>query len=85
MAKRYEFSEKAWSVLADPLTAPHGRGRPRLNDRLMLEVCSGLSALVRLSETCQSVSGLSQQFISGFEKANPRGFRSDAQAVAHQV
>ncbi|WP_122259119.1 IS5 family transposase [Pseudomonas syringae] len=46
MAKRYELSDEAWIVVADLFTETHGRGRPRLNDRLMLDgvlwvLCSG--------------------------------------------
>ncbi|MGN4052661.1 transposase, partial [Pseudomonas sp. SM4] len=37
MAKRYELSDEAWIVVADLFTETHGRGRPRLNDRLMLD------------------------------------------------
>ncbi len=37
MAKRYELSDEAWAVVADPLTETHCRGRPRLSDRLMLD------------------------------------------------
>ncbi|PLU97012.1 IS5/IS1182 family transposase, partial [Pseudomonas plecoglossicida] len=37
MAKRYELSDEAWTVVADLLTETHGRGRPRLSDRLMLD------------------------------------------------
>lgn len=46
MAKRYELSDEAWIVVADLFTETHGRGRPRLSDRLMLDgvlwvLCSG--------------------------------------------
>ena len=46
MAKRYELSDEAWAVVADLFTETHGRGRPRLSDRLMLDgvlwvLCSG--------------------------------------------
>ena len=37
MEKRYELSEEAWAVVADLFTETHGRGRPRLSDRLMLD------------------------------------------------
>jgi transposase len=36
-AKRYELSDEAWIVVADFFTEAHGRGRPRLSDRLMLD------------------------------------------------
>lgn len=46
MAKRYELSDEAWAVVADLFTAARVRGRPRSNDRLMLDgvlwvLCSG--------------------------------------------
>lgn len=43
MAKRYELSDEAWDVVSDLFIEAHGRGRPRLNDRLMLDgvLCSG--------------------------------------------
>jgi transposase len=46
MTKRYELSDEAWAVIADPFTAAHVRGRPRSSDRLMLDgvlwaLCSG--------------------------------------------
>ena len=46
MAKRYELSDEAWAVVADLFTETHGRERPRLSDRLMLDgvlwtLCSG--------------------------------------------
>ncbi len=37
MAKRYELSDEAWDVVSDLFIETHGRGRPRLNDRLMLD------------------------------------------------
>lgn len=45
MAKRYELSDEAWDVISDLFTHQHP-GRPRSNDRLMLDgvlwlVCSG--------------------------------------------
>jgi transposase len=49
MAKRYELSDEAWTVVADLFTETHGRGRSRLNDHLMLDgvlwvLCSGCVA-----------------------------------------
>ncbi|MGE6565142.1 IS5 family transposase [Pseudomonas asiatica] len=46
MAKRYELSDEAWDVVSDLFIETHSRGRPRLNDRLMLDgvlwvLCSG--------------------------------------------
>lgn len=37
MAKRYELSDEAWDVVSDLFIETHGRGRPRLSDRLMLD------------------------------------------------
>ena len=37
MAKRYELSDEAWGVVSDLFIETHGRGRPRLSDRLMLD------------------------------------------------
>lgn len=36
MAKRYELSNKAWTVVVDLFTETRGRERPRLSDHLML-------------------------------------------------
>ena len=36
MAKRYELSDEAWSMVSDLSIETHGRGRPRLSDRLAL-------------------------------------------------
>ena len=46
MAKRYELSDEAWDVVSDLFIETHGRGRPCLSDRLMLDgvlwvLCSG--------------------------------------------
>lgn len=46
MAKRYELSDEAWDVVSDLFIETHGRGRPRLSDRLTLDgvlwvLCSG--------------------------------------------
>ena len=35
MAKRYEISDEAWTVVADLFTESHGRRRPCLSDRLI--------------------------------------------------
>ena len=53
-AKRYELSEEAWAVVADLFTETHGRGRPRLSDRLMLDgvlwvLCSGAARIDRFA------------------------------------
>ena len=37
MAKRYELSDEAWGLVSDLFIETHGRGRPRLSDRLMLD------------------------------------------------
>lgn len=36
MANRYELSDEAWDVVADLFTEIRRRGRPRVDDRLML-------------------------------------------------
>lgn len=70
MAKRYELSDEAWIVVADLFTETHGRGRPRLNDRLMLDgvlwvLCSGAawrdipSALAR-GQRCINAFGVGE-------------------------
>jgi transposase len=46
MARRYELTDEAWNVVSDLFIETHGRGRPRLSDRLMLDgvlwvLCSG--------------------------------------------
>ncbi|WAH59978.1 IS5 family transposase [Pseudomonas silvicola] len=42
MAKRYEFSDEAWTVVADLFTETRGRGRPRLMlDGVLRVLCSG--------------------------------------------
>lgn len=46
MAKRYEPSDETWDVVSDLFIETHSRGRPRLNNRLMLDgvlwvLCSG--------------------------------------------
>ena len=46
MARRYELSDEACGVVSDLFIETHGRGRPRLSDRLMLDgvlwvLCSG--------------------------------------------
>ena len=46
MAKRYEIPDAAWDLVADIFDEPHRSGRPRADDRLMLNgglwvLCSG--------------------------------------------
>ncbi|MFZ5937767.1 transposase [Pseudomonas sp. HS6-2] len=46
VARRYELTDEAWDVVSDLFIETHGRGRPRLSDRLMLDgvlwvLCSG--------------------------------------------
>ncbi|MDZ4021788.1 hypothetical protein PssiTeo3_52120 [Pseudomonas sichuanensis] len=46
MARPCELSDEAWDVVSDPSIETQGQGRPRLNDRLMLDgvlwiLCSG--------------------------------------------
>ncbi|RMV35781.1 hypothetical protein ALP13_200017 [Pseudomonas syringae pv. maculicola] len=46
MAKRYELPDTPWDLVADIFTQPRRTGRPRVDDRLMLNgvlwvLCSG--------------------------------------------
>ena len=46
MAKRYELPDMAWDLVADIFTQARRTGRPRVDDRLMLNgvlwvLCSG--------------------------------------------
>ncbi|MEE4621649.1 transposase, partial [Pseudomonas alliivorans] len=46
MAKRYELPDAAWDLVADIFSEPRRKGRPRADDRLMLNgvrwvLCSG--------------------------------------------
>lgn len=46
MAKRYELPDAAWDLIADIFSEPRRNGRPRADDRLMLNgvrwvLCSG--------------------------------------------
>ncbi|KUM44289.1 hypothetical protein AR540_21260 [Pseudomonas sp. EpS/L25] len=46
MAKRYELPDEAWELIADVVSPEQTRGRPRSDDRLMLNgilwiLCSG--------------------------------------------
>lgn len=46
MPRRYELTDKAWDVVSDLFIETHGRGLPRVSDRLMLDgvlwvLCSG--------------------------------------------
>ncbi|WP_275078147.1 transposase [Pseudomonas rhizoryzae] len=46
MARRYELPEEAWELIADSVSLEQKRGRPRSDDRLMLNgifwiLCSG--------------------------------------------
>lgn len=86
MAKRYELSDEAWGVVADLFIETHGRGRPRLSDRLMLDgvlwvLCSG-AALARyagaLRPMVNDVSTVSRLAKSG-------DIRSDAQTLAPEI
>lgn len=85
MAKRYELSDEAWTVVADLFTETRGRRRPRLSDRLMLDgvlwvLCSG--AAWRYAGTLRPmVNGVST--VSGLAK--PGDIRSDAQTLAPEI
>ena len=70
MARRYELTDEAWDVVSDFFIETHGRGRPRLSDRLMLDgvlwvLCSG--ARVLHGEIYLSASAHGQRCINGFE------------------
>ncbi|PWE37578.1 hypothetical protein C9I50_26510 [Pseudomonas prosekii] len=67
MAKRYELSDEAWTVVADLFTATHVRGSPRSSDRLMLDgvlwdLCSGATW-----RDMPSASGLGRRSIIAFK------------------
>jgi transposase len=67
MAKRYELSDEAWTVVADLFTATHVRGSPRSSDRLMQDgvlwdLCSGAAW-----RDMPSASGLGRRSIIAFE------------------
>jgi transposase len=60
MAKHYELSDEAWAVVTDLFTETHGRGRPRLSDRLMLDgvlwvLCSGAAWRAKSQMECRPV------------------------------
>lgn len=86
MAKRYELSDEAWTMVADLFTETHGRGWPRLSDRLMLDgvlwvLCSGC-CVARYAGTLRPVvNGVST--VSGLAK--PGHIRSDAQTLAPEI
>lgn len=74
MAKRYELSDEIWTVVVDLFTETHGRGRPRLSDRLMLD---GMLRVLRSGACC--VARLPERFgpwstvYHGFEVGETRG------------
>ncbi len=48
MSKRYELSDAEWEIVADLFTTHRRTGRPRVDDRLMLNgvlwvLCSGVT------------------------------------------
>ncbi len=66
MAKRYELPDAAWDLVADLSTESRRSGRPRADDRLMLNgvlwvLCSGAAW-----QACRSVSAFGQRCINGF-------------------
>ena len=80
MAKRYELSDAAWERIADLVSPEQKMGRPRSDDRLMLNglhwiLCSGAAW-----RTCQS--GLahgrrcSNGFVTGGMTVRPTKFLS---------
>ena len=81
MAKRYELSDEAWTMVADLFTETHGRGRPGLSDRLMLDGVLGC-CVARYAGTLRPVvNGVST--VSGL--AEPGHIRSDAQTLAPEI
>ncbi|WP_442963488.1 transposase [Pseudomonas sp. 3JA] len=80
MAKRCELSDEAWGVVSDLFIEPHGRGRPSLSDRLMIDgvlwvLCSG-AAWLDMPERFGPWSTVYQRFRG---LAKPGDIRSDAQ------
>ena len=73
MAKRYELSYEAWAVVADLFTENHGRGRPRLSDRMMLDGGSGCSGQVLRGEICRNASARGQRSINDLGAGEIRG------------
>ena len=53
-------------MVADLFIETHGRGRPRLNDRLMLDGVLWCSARVLRGEMCRNVLARGQRCINGF-------------------
>ncbi len=76
MVRRYELTDEAWDVVSDLFIETHGRGRPRLSDRLMLMACCGCSAQVLHGEICQSASAHGQRCINGFGAGETKGLSS---------
>ncbi|MCF8979825.1 transposase [Pseudomonas syringae] len=82
MAKRYELSDEIWAVVVDLFTETHGRSRPRLSDRLMLDgmlrvLRSGACCVARLPERF----GRGQRCTTVSRLAKPGGLRPDAQTL----
>ncbi|WP_236192347.1 MULTISPECIES: hypothetical protein [Pseudomonas] len=70
MAKRYGLSDEAWGVISDLFIETHGRGRPRLSDRLIQHVRSTLARQsARSRVTCQLMQGISARSSSTFTNA----------------
>ena len=60
MAKRYELPDAAWDLVADIFSESRRNGRPRANDRLMLNVVLWGSARALPGATCPSASAHGQ-------------------------
>lgn len=73
MAKRYELSDEAWDVVSDLFIETHGRGRPRLSGRLMLDGVLWVLCWALRGEICRSASALGQRCINGFVAGEIRG------------
>lgn len=84
MAKRYELSDKAWDVVCDLFIETHGRGRPRLRDRLMLD-----GVLWVLGRCVARYAGTLWPMVNGVSTvpglAKPGHIRSDAQTLAPEI
>ncbi|KWV69593.1 hypothetical protein PFLmoz3_06271 [Pseudomonas fluorescens] len=85
MAKRYELSDEAWTVVADLFTETHGRVRPCLSNCL-----SSMRSLGALFGRCMArYVGTFQPLVNGVSTvsglAKPGHIRSDAQALTPEI
>lgn len=66
MAKRYELPDEGWELIADLVSKRQNMGRPRRDDRLMLNGISGYCARELHGETCLSDLALGLLSINAF-------------------